>query len=58
MSLVNLQPLFERPKLITKAKYNDLLALFTMNPPALSKEYRPFYETLPKLKDEIASDDE
>ena len=32
---------------MTKEKYNDLMSLFKMTPPALPNEYRSFYENLP-----------
>ena len=42
-----LKPLYNQKILITKEKYNDLMSLFTMTPPALPNEYRSFYEYLP-----------
>lgn len=42
-----LKPLYQNQLAIKKEKYNDLLSLFQMNPPALPSEYKPYFKNLP-----------
>lgn len=43
----NLEPLYQSQLPLTKEKYDDLMSLFKMNPPALPSEYKAFFESLP-----------
>lgn len=42
-----LKPLYLSQLPLKKEKYDDLMSLFKMNPPALPTEYKPFFENLP-----------
>ncbi|XP_074035521.1 uncharacterized protein [Leptinotarsa decemlineata] len=55
--MISLMPCYPRGHPITEVKYNDLMSLFSMNPPALSRDYFDFHYNLPHRRTDEEEED-